>query len=146
MIDNRTASAIDLALQKHHTPVGDLFAAIRHGRMKRCFSRGTAIRYLAYFMTSRAFERSGFHQRYPDVQMVNPDNPDLNHWKRGGVTQEYFCAHRRTVRRLRRILTRKREMQKWCEKWDAMHDHYVKEREELKASKPAEVRNASQLS
>jgi hypothetical protein len=35
MIDNRTASAIDLALQKHHTPVGDLFAAIRHGRMKR---------------------------------------------------------------------------------------------------------------
>ncbi|STS78659.1 Uncharacterised protein [Klebsiella pneumoniae] len=40
MIDNRTASAIDLALQKHHTPVGDLYAAIRHGRMKRCFSRG----------------------------------------------------------------------------------------------------------
>ncbi len=30
MIDNRTASAIDLALQKHHTPVGDLFVAIRH--------------------------------------------------------------------------------------------------------------------
>lgn len=43
MIDNRTASAIDLALQKHHTPVGDLYVAIRHGRMKRCFSRGTAI-------------------------------------------------------------------------------------------------------
>lgn len=34
-----------LALQKHPTPVGDLFAAIRHGRMKRCFSRDTAIRY-----------------------------------------------------------------------------------------------------
>ena len=31
MIDNRTVSAIDLALQKHPTPVGDLFAAIRHG-------------------------------------------------------------------------------------------------------------------
>lgn len=28
MIDNRTVSAIDLALQKHPTPVGDLFAAI----------------------------------------------------------------------------------------------------------------------
>ncbi|HCB0703001.1 TPA: hypothetical protein MYM08_005139, partial [Klebsiella pneumoniae] len=51
MIDNRTVSAIDLALQKHPTPVGDLFAAIRHGRMKRCFSRDTAIRYLAFFMT-----------------------------------------------------------------------------------------------
>ncbi|ENZ7380879.1 hypothetical protein ACHARC_005144, partial [Klebsiella pneumoniae] len=25
MIDNRTVSAIDLALQKHPTPVGDLF-------------------------------------------------------------------------------------------------------------------------
>ncbi len=58
MIDNRTVSAIDLALQKHPTPVGDLFAAIRHGRMKRCFSRDTAIRYLAFFMTSRAFGRS----------------------------------------------------------------------------------------
>lgn len=66
MIDNRTASAIDLALQKHHTPVGDLFAAIRHGRMKRCFSRGTAISWLAHFLTSHAFARSGFKQRHPD--------------------------------------------------------------------------------
>lgn len=49
MIDNRTASAIDLALQKYDTPVGDLYAAIRHGRMKRCFSRDTAIRWLAHF-------------------------------------------------------------------------------------------------
>ncbi|HDY6746186.1 TPA: hypothetical protein RRD51_002299, partial [Klebsiella pneumoniae] len=65
-------------------------------------------------------------------------------WQRGAVTLEYFNAHQRTVRRLRRILARKREMQKWCEKWDAMHDRYVKEREELQASKPAEVRNASQ--
>ncbi|EIX9329101.1 hypothetical protein MLP23_003945, partial [Klebsiella pneumoniae] len=52
--------------------------------------------------------------------------------------------HQRTVRRLRRILARKREMQKWCKKWDAMHDRYVKEREELQACKPAEVRNASE--
>ncbi len=64
MIDNRTASAIDLALQKHHTPVGDLYAAIRHGRMKRCFSRGTAISWLAHFLTSHSFARSGFKQRH----------------------------------------------------------------------------------
>ena len=51
MIDNRTVSAIDLALQKHPTQVGDLFAAIRHGRMKRCFSRSTAISWLAHFLT-----------------------------------------------------------------------------------------------
>ena len=143
MIDNRTASAIDLALQKHHTPVGDLYAAVRHGRLKRCFSRDTAIRYLAFFMASRAFGRSGFKQRYPDIQVISATNPESNHWEQGAVTREYFNAHQRTIRRLRRILARKREMQKWCEKWDAMHDRYVKERDELKASKPAEVRNAS---
>ncbi|EPV7997555.1 hypothetical protein PV087_28935, partial [Klebsiella pneumoniae] len=96
MIDNRTVSAIDLALQKHPTPVGDLFAAIRHGRMKRCFSRDTAIRYLAFFMTSRAFGRSGFKQRYPDVQVIHPLNPELSSWQRGAVTTEYFNAHQRT--------------------------------------------------
>lgn len=34
MIDNRTASAIDQALQKHDTPVGPLFFVTRHGRTK----------------------------------------------------------------------------------------------------------------
>ncbi|QXA50784.1 hypothetical protein I6L58_07065 [Enterobacter cancerogenus] len=140
MIDNRTASAIDLALQKHNTPVGPLFVAERHGRMKKCFSRDTAIRYLAFFMTSHAFEISGFQQRHPDVQAIHPLNPDLNCWQRGGITLEYRAAHQRCVRRLRRILRYKREAQKWCDKWDAMHDRYVKERDELKATKPAGVR------
>ncbi|EPS5421670.1 TPA: hypothetical protein NHV36_005512 [Klebsiella michiganensis] len=143
MIDNRTASAIDLALHKYETPVGYLFAAVRHGRMKRCFSRDTAIRYLAFFMTTEVFERFGYEQRYPDVETIHPTDPGLNCWERGQTTREYYHAHQRCIRRLRRILTRKREMQKWCEKWDAMHDRYVKEREELKASKPAEVRNGS---
>ena len=141
MIDNRTASAIGLALQKHHTPVGDLYAAIRHGRMKRCFSRGAAISLLAHFLTSHSFARSGFKQRDPDY-LVEQDHGEQV-WRRGETTDEYRRAHQRTVRRLRRILARKREMQRWCEKWDAMHDRYVKEREELKASKPAEVRNGS---
>ena len=140
MIDNRTASAIDLALQKHHTPVGDLYAAIRHGRMKRCFSRGTAISWLAHFLTSHAFSLSGFKQRHPDYLVEHEGN---EMWRRGEITDEYLRAHQRTVRRLRRILARKREMKRWCEKWDAMHDRYVKEREELQASKPAEVRNGS---
>ncbi|MFS9904436.1 hypothetical protein WKU74_24345, partial [Salmonella enterica] len=39
-------------------------------------------------------------------------------------------------RRLRLILARKREMGKWYQKWDSMHERYVKEREELQASKP----------
>ncbi|MGV4076360.1 hypothetical protein ACV8UU_12945 [Citrobacter freundii] len=141
MIYNRTASAIDLAFQIHHTPVGNLFVAMRHGRMKRCFSRDTAIRYLAFFMTTWAFEASGFMCRHPDVKVCHPVHGEV--WERGGVTKEYHFAHQRCVRRLRRIFARKRDMQKWCEKWDAMHDRYVKEREELQSSKPAEVRNGS---
>jgi hypothetical protein len=111
MIDNRTVSAIDLALQ-HPTPVGDLFAAIRHGRMKRCFSR------IPQFVTWRssdlelwAFLVSSSVIR---TQVIHPLNPELSSWQRGAVTTEYFNAHQRTVRRLRRILARKREMQKWC--------------------------------
>lgn len=138
MIDNRTASVIDLALQKHDTPVGPLFVAMRHGRMKRCFSRDTAIRYLAFFMTTWAFETSGFMCRHPDVKVSHPVHGEA--WERGGVTKEYHLAHQRCIRRLRRILARKRDMQKWCEKWDAMHDRYVKEREELQSSKPEGVR------
>ena len=65
MNDKRTVSMIDLALQKHDTPVGPLFVAVRHGRTKKCFTRDTAIRYLAFFMTTEAFERSGFPQRHP---------------------------------------------------------------------------------
>lgn len=34
MNDKRTVSMIDLALQKHDTPVGPLFVAVRHGRIK----------------------------------------------------------------------------------------------------------------
>jgi hypothetical protein len=38
------------------------------------------------------------------------------------------------------MLASKREAQKWLEKWDAMHDRYVKERADLQASKPTGVR------
>lgn len=137
MIDNRTVSAIDLALQKHNTPVGPLFVAARHGRQKKCFSRDTAIRYLAFFITTEAFRRSGFQQRHPRVRI---DRDDMEVWRDGETKAEYLAAHQRCERRLRRILTRKREMQKWCEKWDSMHDRYTKEVNELQASKPEGIR------
>lgn len=138
MTDKRIhASAIDLAFQKHQTPVGDLFVATRHGRMKRCFSRDTAIRHLAHFLASHAFARSGFAERHPDTREARPDGEV---WVRGAVTQSYFEAHQRTVRRLRRMLASKREAQKWLAKWDAFHDRCVKERAELQASKPVGVR------
>lgn len=133
----RTFSAIDLALQKHTTPVGPLFVAERHGRMKKCFSRDTAIRYPAYFLTTHAFSRSGFKEHHPDVRI---DRDDMEVWRRGETTTEYLCAHQRCVRRLRRILARKREMQKWCEKWDGRRDRFMKEYDELQATKPAGVR------
>lgn len=138
MINNHTASAIDQALQKHHTPAGPLFVAMRHGRMKRCFSRDTAIRWLAYFMTTRAFEASGFKCRYPDAKFTHPVHGER--WARGIETHEYYNAHKRCVRRLRRILARKREIQTWHAKWRSMHDRYVKEQKELQASKPEGIR------
>ncbi|QIH63330.1 hypothetical protein CRX67_09490 [Enterobacteriaceae bacterium A-F18] len=138
MTDKRIhASAIDLAFQKHQTPVGDLFVAARHGRMKRCFSRDTAIRHLAYFLASHAFARSGFQQRHPDTRECRQEGEV---WVRGPVTLEYSRAHQRTVRRLRRMLASKREAQKWLAKWDAFHDRCVKEQADLQASKPAGVR------
>ncbi len=137
MNDKRTASMIDLALQKHDTPVGPLFVAVRHGRIKKCFTQDTAIRYLAFFMTSEAFYRSGFEQRHPDVRI---DRDDIQMWRRGETTAEYLAAHQRTIRRLRRLLARKREMQKWCAAWDAMHDRYVKEVAALQSNKPDGVR------
>lgn len=136
MNDKRTVSMIDLALQKYDTPVGPLFVASRHGRMKKCFSRGTAIRYLAFFMTTEAFSRSGFEQRHPRVRI---DRDDREVWRDGETKAEYLAAHQRCVRRLRRILASKREMEKWCEKWDAMHDRYVKEQAKLQANKPEGV-------
>lgn len=140
MKDNRTNSAIDQAIRIYETPAGPLFVAARHGRIKKCFTRDTAIRYLAFFMTTQAFGMSGFKQRHPD-ERIERDGVEM--WRQGETTQMYLHAHQRCMRRLRRILARKREMQKWCNKWDAMHDRYVKEHEELMASKPAEVRNGS---
>ncbi len=137
MIDNRTVSEIDLALQKHSTPVGPLFVVARHGRQKKCFSRDTAIRYLAFFMTTEAFRRSGFQQRHPRVRI---DRDDMEVWRDGETKAEYLAAHQRCERRLRRILNRKREMQKWCEKWDSMHDRYTKEVNELQSCKPEGIR------
>lgn len=39
MTDKRIASAIDTALQQHDTPVGPLFVAVRHGRIKMLHAR-----------------------------------------------------------------------------------------------------------
>lgn len=136
MNNNRTTSMIDLVFKKYDTPAGPVFVARRHGRIKKCFSRDTAIRYLAFFMTTWAFECSGFQTNHPDV-LVERDGFEM--CQRGEVTAEYIAAHQRCMRRIRRILARKRDMQKWREKWDAMHDRFVKEVDALQACKPEGV-------
>ena len=77
-----------------------------------------------------------FPQRHPRVRI---DRDDMEVWRDGETKAEYLAAHQRCVRRLRRILARKREMEKWCEKWDAMHERYVKEVDALQAIKPEGV-------
>jgi len=138
MPDNRTASMISLALQQHDTPAGPLFVARRHGRIKKCFSRDTAIRYLAFFMTTWAFEASGFQCRHPDVKVCHPEHGEV--WQRGGVTREYTEAHQRCVRRLRRLLAHQRAKADWLKKWESMHDRYTKEVAALQSCKPEGVR------
>lgn len=137
MIDNRTASAIDLALQKHDTPVGPLFVAQLHGRMKKCFSRSGAISRLAHFMVQHVFDKHKIptHQGGGEKEIAG-----IVLFSRGELTMNYLKAHYRAERRIRHILARKREMKKWCEKWERMHDRYIKERDELQATKPEGIR------
>ncbi|EJB2593936.1 hypothetical protein NUR12_001056 [Salmonella enterica] len=136
MINNHTASvsAIDQALQKHDTPVGPVYLVERHGRRRRTLSRKAALNNLAYFMVEDVFLLFGWSLRYPDI----PLSP--GHVQRGNLTVECREAHKRCIRRLRRILARKREIQTWHAKWRSMHDRYVKEQKELQASKPEGIR------
>lgn len=134
MIDNRTASAIDQAFRKVPQPV---YVVMRHSDVKRCFSRDTALNHPARFMTKEVFRRAGIPVEYAPVREMRPEGEV---WVTQGLTDEFQRAHQRCVRRLRRILARKREMQKWCEKWDSMHDRFVKEVDALQANKPRGMR------
>ncbi len=121
--------AIDKALQKYNTPAGPLFFVTRHGRTKKCFTRKTAVRYLAFFMTTRAFERSGFRQRHADRRFIHKGDEV---WEQGSTTAEYIRAHQRTMRRLRKLINRKQYTEKWFKEYDAWSARY----HELMATKP----------
>jgi hypothetical protein len=66
--------------------------------MKRCFSRDTAIRHLAHFLTSHAFASSGFAERHPDTREVRQEVKfgcaDPSHWNIPGPTsaRSAVCA------------------------------------------------------
>lgn len=130
--------SITVAFQKYDTPVGPLFVAKRYGRIKKCFSRDTAIRHLAFFMTTMVFERSGIQQRHPDEKVSAPGVPH-EMWRKGESTDEYLAAHQRCVRRLRRLLDLQRAKAGWRKKWESMHDRYAKEVAALQSCRPEGV-------
>lgn len=131
MNDKRISpTSIESAFAKELQPV---YVVSRHGYSRRFLSRSAAISNLAHYMVTKTFHRAGLNTNEPD-EPVFSNGVLVN--RMGQYTQQYLFAHNRCARRIRRILANKRDMQKWCEKWDAMHDRYVKERDELQANKP----------
>ncbi|HAT1683541.1 TPA: hypothetical protein I8Y21_004290 [Klebsiella oxytoca] len=133
MTDNRTTSAIDESFRIVQSPV---FVVSRHGYSKRCLSRSAAINNLAHYMVTRTFHLAGIETNEP----VSDESGRPVAHSTGPHTQQYLFAHNRCARRVRRILARKRDMQNWHAKWKRMHDRYIKERDELQATKPQEIR------
>lgn len=76
MLDNRTASAIDLAFKRKPLPV---YVVSRHGYVKRCFSRDTALQHLAKFMTTKVFWCAGLSIQASAVQSVSIPAPNVSH-------------------------------------------------------------------
>ncbi|AXC39894.1 hypothetical protein XH30_001447 [Salmonella enterica subsp. enterica serovar Bredeney] len=88
------------ALQRVSAPV---YVVSNHGKTFRCFSRNTAIKRLAHFMTQRMFCRSGIETR--PVTKVDRDDVAIHYINK--PIQRYWDAQARCERRLRKILSRK---------------------------------------
>lgn len=121
-----TTSSIDSAFAKEKQPV---YVVSRHGYSRRFLSRSAALSNLAHYMVTKTFRRAGLNTNEPD-EPVFSNGVLVN--RMGQHTQQYLFAHNRCVRRLRLILARKREMQKWTKKYDA----WVAHRDQLMKQKP----------
>ena len=121
-----STTSIDSAFSKELQPV---YVVSRHGKSRRFLSRSAAINNLAHYMVTKTFWRASLETNEPDEQVFS--NGVLVN-RMGQHTQQYLFAHNRCVRRIRRILSRKRDMQKWGDKWDA----WVAQRDELMKQKP----------
>lgn len=121
-----STTSIDSALSKELQPV---YVVSRHGYSRRFLSRSAAISNLAHYMVTKTFHRAGLNTNEPD-EPVFSNGVLVN--RMGQHTQQYLFAHNRCVRRIRQILARKRDMQKWGDKWDA----WVAQRDELMKQKP----------
>lgn len=122
-------TAIDKAFQKFDTPVGPVYFVERHRRTKKCFSRSSAINRLIHFMVQHVFDKyqipthEGGYEREVD---------GVIHFSRGELTGQYWRAYNRTYYRVLRVMAKKREIQKWNEKYDA----WAAQRDELMKQKP----------
>ncbi|EAT2220573.1 hypothetical protein F2H72_22400 [Salmonella enterica] len=80
-----------------------VYVVSHHGKTFRCFSRNTAIKRLAHFMTQRMFCRAGIETR--PVTKVDRDDVAIHYINK--PIQRYWDAQARCERRLRKILSRK---------------------------------------
>ncbi|QFH70924.1 hypothetical protein FR762_14875 [Enterobacter sp. E76] len=133
MKTTNASSAIDVALRQYETPAGPLYVVMRNGGKRRFLSRSAALNNLAHYMVTTVFRKLGLPTNEPYAPVFHKGT--LAH-RVGEHTSDYLYAHQRCVRRLRRILARKREQQRWLSKWESMHNRFVKERDELQANKP----------
>lgn len=116
---------IDDAFQLKQQPV---YVVTRHGRSKKSFSRETAIRRLAHFMVQKTFDRAGVPTHEGGYQK---EEGGVIHFHRGEITLGYWQAHHRCERRIRKLLARKRDKEKWqreYDEWAAKHDDLMKRR------------------
>lgn len=116
---------IDDAFQLKQQPV---YVVTRHGRSKKSFSRETAIRRLAHFMVQKTFDRAGVPTHEGGYQK---EEDGITHFHRGEITLGYWQAHHRCERRIRKLLARKREKEKWqreYDEWASKHDDLMKRR------------------
>ncbi|MDS0778203.1 MULTISPECIES: hypothetical protein [Serratia] len=116
---------IDDAFQLKQQPV---YVVTRHGRSKKSFSRETAIRRLAHFMVQKTFDRAGVPTHEGGYQK---EEGGVIHFHRGEITLGYWQAHHRCERRIRKLLARKRDKEKWkreYDEWASKHDDLMKRR------------------
>ncbi|EHO7076083.1 hypothetical protein KQL69_004903 [Escherichia coli] len=123
-------SGIDRAFHRYKLDFGPVFMVTRHGRVKKCFTRKTAIRNLAHMMTTKVFRSSGIEIRFPFETVGQQfDGTTIGE---GNINPDYRHAHRRCVRRLKLILARRKQFDVWMEKYNNWIDQYCN----LLASKP----------
>lgn len=118
MTTSKVKSGIDAAFSR---PLRPVYIVTRHGYRKRCLSRSAALNNLAYYMTTHVFRLMGIRTHNPDMP-VQRDGVIVH--QLGQPTERYLSAHARCIRRIRRLLARKREIQQWQEKHDALTDQY----------------------